>query len=370
MIRIDEIYNHTFWPYIQQYLPLTRLFVCDPFGHTNPENLINFGNDTFEKNFVYCHDQEPVYVDVHKTLFDDVVRRNKDLNHGQGADHSAIIVSESQSDSLTQVCSQYNWKPYYYFFHGWAALDWYRGYHRSFLISDPQSRSPNQVYFNANRIISGKRKHRVLMMYHLGKSNCLDGYFSLPKVCVDSRDHIKDIAAEFVHHYPDIFDVLDRLPLPAHLPNESDHPMHSCWLSQFDAVSDSLVYVVTETVAQGRRLHLTEKTFRPICMQIPFLLVSTQGSLQYLKSYGFKTFHEFWDESYDQEPDDLVRIESIAKIIRDLHRLSRDQKRKLYQSMIPVIQHNFNHFYGGEFERILWNELTGMLSNLRNDFNA
>jgi hypothetical protein len=56
--------------------------------------------------------------------------------------------------------------------------------------------------------------------------------------------------------------------------------MHSCWLSLFDQSAESLLYLVTETVATGRRHHLTEKTFKPIAMGMPFVIVGTQGSLQ------------------------------------------------------------------------------------------
>ena len=50
MIRIDEIYNNTFWPWLQQNRPGTRLFFCDPPGHTDPEHLFNLGNDSVKEN--------------------------------------------------------------------------------------------------------------------------------------------------------------------------------------------------------------------------------------------------------------------------------------------------------------------------------
>ena len=34
MIRIDEIYNNTIWPWLKEHRPGTRVFFCDPFGHT------------------------------------------------------------------------------------------------------------------------------------------------------------------------------------------------------------------------------------------------------------------------------------------------------------------------------------------------
>ena len=39
MIRIDEIYNNTFWPWIRDNAPGTRVFFCDPPGRTEPDAL-------------------------------------------------------------------------------------------------------------------------------------------------------------------------------------------------------------------------------------------------------------------------------------------------------------------------------------------
>jgi hypothetical protein len=125
-----------------------------------------------------------------------------------------------------------------------------------------------------------------------------------------------------------------------------------------------MLYLVTETVATGRRLHLTEKTFKPICLRMPFIIVGTQGSLQYLRSYGFQTFGDYWDESYDDETDDVKRIEMISQILCRLDSMSLEQKQKLFNDMFDVLEYNYNHFYNGNFEQILWNELVAMQSNL------
>ena len=54
MIRIDEIYNHTFWPWFAEHCPGTRVFFCDPFGYTDSEHLFNIGSDDIvENDYVY-----------------------------------------------------------------------------------------------------------------------------------------------------------------------------------------------------------------------------------------------------------------------------------------------------------------------------
>lgn len=370
MIRVDELYNNTFWPYVRRNVPLTRLFFCDPPGRSDPDSLFNFGDDVTESNYILLHDQEPIHLDIHKSLFEDVARRNRDLNHGQGPTHSAIINSEWNSEYIDQVCSTYGWRQYYYFYHGWAAMDWYRGYHRTFLMPSAEERIITKSYINPNRIIGGKRDHRVLLLYHLFRSGVNNAWISCPETCVFENQPIQTIAQKYQYRYPDIVDVFDRSPLPLHFPNENDHPMHSCWLSLFDETAETLAYVVTETVYFGRRNHITEKTFKPICQQLPFVMVSTAGSLEYMRRYGFRTFSNIWDESYDDETDDMLRLEKISRILIELDSLSQKELQQLYRAALPAVKHNFEHFYGGSFERLLWSEMETMLGDIERDFRV
>jgi hypothetical protein len=368
MIRIDEIYNNIFWPFLKKNVPQTRLFFCDPPGRSDPESLFNFGHDVDESNYVFLHDQEPIHLDVHTNLFEDVIRRNSDLNHGSGPTHSAIITSEWNSELVNYVCQLYGWHHYYYFFHGWAALDWYRGYDMTLLIPAPEQRTITKSFINPNRIIGGKRDHRVLLLYHLFKGQVSNALQSCPRVCIFENQSIESIAAPYLSTYPDIVDVFEKSPLPLHFPNENDHPMHSCWLSLWDECAQSLLYVVTETAYHGRRNHITEKTFKPICQRMPFVLVSTPHSLEYMRMYGFKTFESLWDESYDLEVDDLKRLEKISKLLLEIDALSPAELNQLYKASIPIIEHNFNHFYSGDFEKILNKELFNTLDEIKRDF--
>jgi hypothetical protein len=366
MIRIDEIYNNTFLPFIKKHIPLTRMFYCDPFGHTSVENLFNHGEDMHELNYIFMHDQEPIILDKHQDLFNAVITRNRDLNCGRGPSGTAIVVSEKESEFVDLACKKYGWTPYYYFFHGWAALDWYRGYDKTFLIDDPNNRKIIRSVISPNRIIGGERKHRVLLMYHLLKKDINNAFISFPQICPVEKISITDIAENFVSQYPDIIDTFASAGLPWEFSGETGHPMHSCWLSLFEQSQQSLCYLVTETVYYGQRHHLTEKTFKPICLQMPFVMVSAAGSLEYLRSYGFKTWGDIWDESYDLETNDEIRIQKIADLVGEFDNLSPSSLQSLYQQCLPAIRHNYAHFYGGGFEKILWKEFQSLLENLKN----
>lgn len=315
------------------------------------------------------HDQEPIFLDIHKPLFDDVKKRNKDIIDNEYDSKEILIHSEKNSDEVKKVCDIYGWKNYYYFFHGWAALDWFRGYNYSYVINPPENRKIKYSYISPNRIIGGKRDHRVLLYYNMLKNGINNAKISMPKICPHENKPIKDIGKKYVYAYPDIVDILESQKLPLNFYGETGHPMESYKLSLFDECSNTLSYIVTETVFSGKRNHLTEKTFKPICMKMPFILLSTPHSLEYLRSYGFKTFSEFWDEEYDEEENDLKRVEKIANIASDLDSLSTKELNDLYKHLIPVLNHNFNHFYYGDFEKILWKELTTMLNNIKKDIS-
>ena len=137
--------------------------------------------------------------------------------------------------------------------------------------------------------------------------------------------------------------------------------MTSCWLGNFNEAADSLVYVPTETVYFGRRTHITEKTFKAIALEMPFVLVAPAHSLAYLKEYGFQTFDSVFDESYDSETDDIKRIEKVVGLLKSLDQMSVDQRQQIHQACLPIVQHNYQHFYQGSFAEILWHELTDMM---------
>ena len=346
---------------------------------------MNYGRDDHrEHNYIFFFDQEPIHLSIHAGTFEQVTKLNADINSGYYVDRRVydalgsrqgiekmprtpgfrpgyLVTSERDSENVEIVCKMHRWKPLYYFFHGWAALDWYRGYDRTFLIQPWTERVITKTFIAPNRIIAGERQHRLEVLYHIFKNGMTNNHISCPVVCPAEGTHIYEAIDQLMLRYPDAQQVFQQQTLPLQFTGETDHPMHSCWLSLFDESAESLLYLVTETVYTGRRHHLTEKTFKPIALGMPFVIVGTRGSLEYLRSYGFRTFEGIWDESYDLETDD-VRIKRIASLLRSLNELPARAKQDLFEQAQAVIEHNWNHFYNGGFEQILWRELQEMLN--------
>ena len=350
------------------------MFFCDPPGHTDPEHLFNLGSDsTVETDYVFLHDQEPVHLDSFAPLFDEVVKRNFDLWwEAGGPKHTCnkptpfghVVVSE-RGEYVEELCRQYEWTPHYYFYHGWACMDWFRGYDKSFLIPRAGDRKPTQTFMTPNRIVGGRRDHRVLFLYNIFKNGLEHNHISAPRICSQENVDITSIAQKYTNVYQDIASVFARANLPRTFAGEATQNMTSCWLTNFDEAKDSLVYVPTETVYFGRRLHITEKTFKAIALEMPFVLVAPAGSLEYLREYGFKTFSSVFDESYDTETDDILRIEKVVKLLKDLDSLTVQERQQIHRACLPVVEHNYRHFYRGGFADILWPELVAMLNTLR-----
>lgn len=338
------------------------MFFCDPFGHTDSEHLFNLGPTTVhDKDYVYFHDQEPVCTELHKSLFQAVIKRNKDII----CDPLGHMIVSERGEFVDNVATEYGWQTHYYFFHGWACLDWFRGYDRSFLIPRAAERIPTKTFMSPNRIIAGHRDHRVLFLYHVIKQGLQNNHISAPRICPVENVDITSIAQKYINVYQDIIEVFEQAKLPRLFAGETTQRMTSCWLTNFDAAADSLIYVPTETVYFGRRSHITEKTFKAIALEMPFVLVAPAGSLEYLREYGFQTFAGVLDESYDQETNDILRVELVTKLLNDIDNLSLSERQQLHRHMLPAVQHNYNHFYRGTFSDLLWKELKGMLNNLQ-----
>jgi hypothetical protein len=110
---------------------------------------------------------------------------------------------------------------------------------------------------------------------------------------------------------------------------------------------DSFFSVVTETcVSEG--LFLTEKTFKPIVNLHPFMILGQPGILKYLKSQGYKTFPELFDESYDNETDLVKRIDKIQDNIEMFSQLEYNTKLELLQSVQDKLKHNKKIFLDEE----------------------
>lgn len=145
-----------------------------------------------------------------------------------------------------------------------------------------------------------------------------------------------DFAGDFIKQLPVKDDEVDSYPIltPAHFSISKLYP-------------NIFVEIVCETFLSGNSFYPTEKTWRPIICRTPFLTVGPKNFLANLRCLGFRTFGNWWDESYDQDADldsGKVSIESIQKIIRDLSCKSVAELEGMHIDMQSTLDHNYLTF--------------------------
>lgn len=121
----------------------------------------------------------------------------------------------------------------------------------------------------------------------------------------------------------------------------------------FRLINQSSFMIVNETIRsqsdylndrfRGACSGYTEKTGNAIVFKKPFLLNSNPHSLYNLKQLGFKTFGDFWDESYDECINQKDRLNHISEIIKWFLTLSEDEILVLKQNLKDILDFNYNH---------------------------
>lgn len=118
---------------------------------------------------------------------------------------------------------------------------------------------------------------------------------------------------------------------------------------------DSYFSIVTETNFFGHTgRFLSEKTFKPMLYKHPFILLCDPYSLPLLKQIGYKTFHPYIDESYDNEPNDVKRLKMILNEVNRLCNLTElelfefiDKVKEItiYNHNLLINKPNFSHVH-------------------------
>jgi len=110
------------------------------------------------------------------------------------------------------------------------------------------------------------------------------------------------------------------------------------------AHDNTFVNVLTETLYENETVFLSEKIFKPIYCCQPFIVFGNPGTLKELHNLGFKTFSDFWDESYDKDYNFTNRLSKIMSIIYKLNKKSSEELLEISNKMVPILRHNFINY--------------------------
>ena len=333
-----------------------------PFGSTDSSNLLTLNIST-RKNDCVFYDQEPIF---NKTV--DKILASGELATRKRAN---ILATSEYSEVKRSICKENQLLDWYYFYHGFAALDWYQDYQ---YFSEVECQY-TKVFMSLNRLVTNDRSYRLALVSLFLEKNLIDkGVVSLHVTDQGWGDWKEELVSTDTKLSPNQIEFVNKHvgKLSGSIIADTDRPRGSLSAdagpNELKFNQSALWHVVSETVFYYDKLHLTEKIFKPIFSKRPFILVAAPGNLAYLKSYGFRTFDRWIDESYDNEKDHQTRLEKITVEVEKLCNLSPTDLKKMHQEMREILEFNFNHFYG-KFKTIIVQELLDNFKGIAGQWN-
>ena len=109
-----------------------------------------------------------------------------------------------------------------------------------------------------------------------------------------------------------------------------------------EAYRDVFCDIVTESRFAQPTANYSEKSYHPMWYKKPFVLGAPPHTLKLLKEHGFKTFSDFWDESYDSITVHEERLLKIFEVIDFINSKSIEELQEMYVQMKPILEHNYN----------------------------
>lgn len=198
----------------------------------------------------------------------------------------------------------------------------------------------NNLYLNLNRRV---RVHRLYLLAELLNSKLFDkGQNSYN---IKNSEVVKDLEKfnNFIEFYDkDLVESAKYLYINQELILDVETTPNLALNVNKELYKNTFVSLVTETVISNNSTFLSEKTWKPISVGHPFMILGGSYTLKVLKERGFKTFDKWFDESYDYAP---TLKEKIIIIIKNLERYKNhtpEQLQALRQEMKEVCIHNQN----------------------------
>jgi hypothetical protein len=163
---------------------------------------------------------------------------------------------------------------------------------------------------------------------------------------------------------PEHIDVIEKT-LPLALDDPDTVPVASLFGSIDTYYQSSLISVVTETNFEETDIFNTEKIFKPMVHRHPFILVGPYKSLEKLRGLGYKTFSDFWDESYDDIEDPSKRLLKIVELCKSISEWSDIEKKKFFYKSMIITTHNhklITEIYPNKMRNNFWHMFRDRIS--------
>ena len=235
-------------------------------------------------------------------------------------------------------------------------------YYKTHYAPEIESLIPKHVLFLNRRL----RSHRVLLMAEfLHRKENINKNFHLSFLGSENENITKEMEKSTLLGYSWNFEHLDKKvfeelwddwygnKLPYSLETSRDE-----WLagSNLNRVTEMLpfrrksyVELITEfTTTNDGYVCVSEKLSQAILSKKPFIIAGDKHYIKVLKTLGFKTFSDFWDEGYDELDynDRLLSIvDTVQGIIKNTEIKTDSDNNIIYSDkMQEILEYNYNHY--------------------------
>jgi hypothetical protein len=193
------------------------------------------------------------------------------------------------------------------------------------------------------------RTHRKILLYYLlqdplllknidftfgGASNAhMDvNHINSFRECLEDEELCQTMFNYFEDNKPEI--KIDGSDLEINLASSFNLEQHQ----------ETFISLISETEVRKDILFLSEKMYKPIYAQQPFIIYGNPYSIKHLKELGFRTFDKWIDESYDNEENFEKRLAMILRELRVIANKSLEELTIIREEMREVLTHNYKHF--------------------------
>jgi hypothetical protein len=190
-------------------------------------------------------------------------------------------------------------------------------------------------------LIRKAREHRLRLLEYIYFNNLRDDNFvtcsSFGNYLNDAKDKFNQ---EFVKSLPWVYDLTDESKYFDFVTISKKEEM--LYLESYISLSAETLFLPSVLNGVTYQLDVSEKTYKPIVAMQPFIVLGQPGTLSFLKDQGFKTFSNWWDESYDQMYNNAARSHCVFLLYKKLSKCSKSELAQMLNEMLPVLVHNEN----------------------------
>jgi hypothetical protein len=375
--------NETF--FIPVFLEGEKLFETDPVPQI-PSDILEYIK-LGKASFLFLFPMEG-YVGANDRIFEWFHKFSK-ANQLDSSSiilvHSNLILNEtykkflSNKDYLPKITVlSYNYFEHVLWFvdHRHKHLPGYREVHENKKLENLTERS--ELKFTKHFSIFNRRLdvHRMITFAQIKTNENLDKT-TIGSLFNPSPDHNpKDYQAYLNNDYWKVLDNYENIfkfikttdlsvPFTIRDGEQNGNTENLAHALDYNTHNKALISIVTETLHSDKCVFFSEKTFKPIYSLNPFIIVAGPGYLKHLKLLGYKTFDRWWDESYDEEENWLIRFNKLYKLYNDISLWSVDRLNTVYTEMLPTLEHNFNTLMDDTYLYAYKEQLLTLYNNLK-----